>query len=110
MSWSVPQLQMLEAMGLQVMVRAPSGAPVHERTPLPVAPALAAASTPASPAPATVIGGRDAGEHAGLAHALWRAAGGGDLAGLVDDLARLRREPALKRALWPRLRTLRRSH
>lgn len=88
MSWSVPQLQMLEAMGLQVLVRAAS----------------------AAPAPATVIDGRDTGDHAGLARALSRAAGGGDLAGLVDDLARLRREPALKRALWPRLRTLRRSH
>ena len=29
---------------------------------------------------------------------------------LIEDLERLRREPALKRALWPRLRALRRSH
>jgi len=29
---------------------------------------------------------------------------------LVLDLDKLRREPALKRALWPRLRALRKGH
>jgi hypothetical protein len=45
-----------------------------------------------------------------LHSALRRAAGGADLASLSVDLARLRREPALKRALWPRLRALRRAN
>jgi len=44
-----------------------------------------------------------------LAAAIARAAGGRDLAGLALDFERLRREPALKRALWPRLRALRRA-
>jgi uncharacterized membrane protein YccC len=43
-----------------------------------------------------------------LLEALRRAAGGRDIGELVADLERLRREPALKRALWPRLRALRR--
>lgn len=43
-----------------------------------------------------------------LLEALRHAAGGRDVADLVADLERLRREPALKRALWPRLRALRR--
>ena len=43
-----------------------------------------------------------------LLEALRRAAGGRDVADLVADIERLRREPALKRALWPRLRALRR--
>jgi hypothetical protein len=45
-----------------------------------------------------------------LAAALARAAGGRDLSALALDLERLRLEPALKRALWPRLRALRREH
>ena len=45
-----------------------------------------------------------------LQQALCRAAGEQDVSGLIDDLERLRRDPALKRALWPTLRTLRRSH
>jgi hypothetical protein len=42
--------------------------------------------------------------------ALRRAAGGADVAALAGDLEKLRQQPALKRALWPRLRALRRSH
>ena len=45
-----------------------------------------------------------------LAAAIVRAAGGRDLAALALDFERLRREPSLKRALWPRLRALRRQH
>lgn len=109
MNWSIGQQAMLEAMGLQVMVRAPVGAPVAPVTALPDRPAPAAPSAMATLSPAAPAGGRDPGDHAALARALLRAAGGHDLAGLADDLARLSREPALKRALWPRLRTLRRS-
>jgi hypothetical protein len=45
-----------------------------------------------------------------LAAALARAAGGRDLAALALDLDGLRRDPALKRALWPTLRAMRRGH
>ena len=114
MSWTAQQHAMLAAMGLSPMhrraageslrvpdavaaveagVRAPArGAPT-------AAPASRAASTPAAP-PAARPGA--------LLEALRRAAGGRDIADLVADLERLRREPALKRALWPRLRALRR--
>jgi len=47
-----------------------------------------------------------------LMQALLRAAGGADeavVAGLVGDITALRGNPAAKRALWPRLRTLRRD-
>jgi hypothetical protein len=44
-----------------------------------------------------------------LAAAIVRAAGGRDLSALALDFERLRREPSLKRALWPRLRALRRA-
>lgn len=110
MIWSIGQQAMLEAMGLQVMVRAPAGVPVAPVTALPDRLGPAAPSAMAAPFPEAPAGGHVTGDHAALARALLRAAGGGDLAGLADDLARLSREPALKRALWPRLRTLRRSH
>jgi hypothetical protein len=42
--------------------------------------------------------------------AIARAAGGRDTAALALDLERLRREPALKRALWPQLRRMRKEH
>jgi hypothetical protein len=45
-----------------------------------------------------------------LLAAIARAAGGRDLAALALDLEGLRRQPALKRALWPQLRRLRRGH
>ena len=48
--------------------------------------------------------------HHKLMDAISRAAGGSDVSALIGDIGRLRREPALKRALWPRLRALRRSH
>jgi hypothetical protein len=45
-----------------------------------------------------------------LAAAIARAANGRDQSALALDLDKLRREPALKRALWPRLRALRKQH
>lgn len=45
-----------------------------------------------------------------LAAAIARAADGRDLSALALDLDKLRCEPALKRALWPRLRALRKQH
>ncbi len=44
-----------------------------------------------------------------LGTALKRAAGGSDISPLQLDLAQLRQQPQLKRALWPRLRELRRG-
>lgn len=97
MNWSGEQQRMLGAMGFQLLVRVPAGAAMfasHPPASLPVE----------APLPAVLTA-----EFPGLRRALQRAAGEHDIARLVDDLARLRREPALKRALWPRLRALRRS-
>jgi hypothetical protein len=82
----------------------PSAAPARSVPSTRVAPAspLAPERVPAAAAP------RANAEPAAFAAALRRAAGGGDVSALVDDLERLRRDPAAKRALWPRLRALRR--
>lgn len=94
MSWSSAQLRILRELGHEPMVLAPEkGVRPLIQVELPVA--LGKEPSAFSPA---------------LAAALSRAAGGRDYAALAIDLERLRREPALKRALWPRLRALRREH
>lgn len=114
MSWSAQQHAMLAAMGLSPMHRRAAGDSLRVfeaaavldagvRAPARGVPTAAvpsrAAPTPAAPPPA---------RPGALLEALRRAAGGRDIADLVADIERLRREPALKRALWPRLRALRR--
>lgn len=87
MSWNPAQQAMLEAMGYTVYRHA--GAEVK---------ASAATTAP--------VGG----DEDRLLQALRRAAGGRDLASLaLPSLARLRGDAGAKRALWPRLRALRRS-
>jgi len=85
MIWSAEQQRLLGAMGFQLMTRVTS-----------------AVARP-------VATGSNAADFPELRQALRRAAGDRDIEGLVEDLERLRREPALKRALWSRLRILRRS-
>ncbi|CAN5180594.1 hypothetical protein BH11PSE14_BH11PSE14_04760 [soil metagenome] len=87
MSWSAEQHRLLAGMGLQ---------PMRERGTEPEPARRAQETRPPVVKPAALL------------DALHRAAGGGDISGLVADLERLRGEPALKRALWPRLRALRR--
>lgn len=89
--WSAEQERMLRAMGYTPYARA--GA-------LP-----AALVEPALP-PASVTASGDG--FKSLRAALRRAAGGRDTDALIGDLARLRKDPAGKRALWPILRALRR--
>ena len=109
MSWSAEQLRLLRALGHE---------PMRLATPADFAPA---ASSPVGAAfgPDPSVQGEagpsrqnaaptNQGER--LLAEIARAAGGRDLAALALDLERLRREPALKRALWPRLRALRREH
>lgn len=91
MSWSAEQERMLRAMGYTPYALA--GAPPPPAS-LPVD----------APMTAAVVGGGF--EH--LKAALRRAAGGRDIDAVVGDLARLRKDPAGKRALWPKLRALRR--
>lgn len=100
MNWSAEQQRLLGAMGYQLLVRVAPG----ETT---VARDGAVAAELALP---TAADPHSAGENfPALRQALRRAAGNRDIEGLVEDLGRLRREPALKRALWARLRVLRRS-
>jgi hypothetical protein len=87
---------------------APRSAPsVDARTAPRAAPAPRTAPAMPTPAPASPPRA-SAASAAAFAAALRRAAGGTDISTLVDDLDRLRRDPAAKRALWPRLRALRR--
>ena len=93
MSWNLQQQTFLAAMGYSVYHRA--GAP---------AAAAAVRVDEATPAP------REPGAADRLHQALVRAAGGRDLSGLaLPPLDRLRGDAAAKRALWPRLRALRRG-
>ena len=101
MSWNASQRSMLEAMGY-VLDRFAIGAPAAPTTSAP-----ARASTAGSSSAGADAG---AGDHARLLLALKRAAGGRDLAGVpLPPLALLRGDATAKRALWPRLRALRRS-
>jgi hypothetical protein len=99
-SWGAEQLRILRELGHE---------PMRLASRVPEAPDAGAASgrdshvvrdEPSRPAAASTEQ---------LAAAIVRAAGGRDLAALALDMERLRREPALKRALWPRLRALRRG-
>lgn len=81
MNWSPEQHRLLGAMGFQLLVRVEPAACMHGSQA--VFPALRAALT--------------------------RAAGGADIVALIADLDGLRRQPSAKRALWPRLRALRRT-
>lgn len=90
MSWTVQQQAMLEAMGYTLW--RPAGAPPDVPAPRDVAPAPRAAARDDDP----------------LLRALHRAAGGRDPSAVLPPLDRLRGDAAAKRALWPRLRALRR--
>jgi hypothetical protein len=130
-SWSAHQVALLQGMGFDTLrlrgagdfARAPAGAAVG-------AASAATASSSHTPARAVSQGsGRiatgsrqtDVWEVAATAAptaaptgkllaALRLAAGGRDPLALAGDLDALRRDPARKRELWPRLRALRRPH
>lgn len=94
--WSAEQERMLRAMGFMPYARAGAemaGAGIEQSR----ADIAIPASTPAGNA-------FDA-----LRVALRRAAGNRDVDALIGDLARLRKDPTGKRALWPKLRALRRA-
>ena len=93
MSWNPQQQAMLSAMGYTLYRQAGAAPPVHD----------GGAVEPARAAPLA------AGSPDRLLQALVRAAGGRDLAALpLPPLDQLRASAAAKRALWPRLRALRR--
>ena len=98
MSWGAEQLRILRELGHEPM-RLASRAPE-----LAVAEAAAGRETAVVRDTAIAYARTEI-----LAAAIARAAAGRDLAALALDFERLRREPSLKRALWPRLRALRRG-
>lgn len=135
--WTAEQREWLEAMGHTVWSIAPAEALAAERQPespdergpdergreapagssgagaamREAAALLAREERPARPAPARPAPARAAGGDR-LMQALMRASGGADEARvreLAGDLAALRGNAAAKRALWPRLRALRRT-
>jgi hypothetical protein len=101
-NWSAEQLRMLRAMGHEPMRLAPAGSPVGA--------AVSRDSTPRAEEQSRLTAAPTVSAAGALAAAIARAAGGRDVSALALDLDQLRREPALKRALWPRLRALRREH
>ena len=90
MPWSEEQQRLLRAMGYVLYERAPMSAAV-----------------PAS-APGAMAAEADA-PLARLLRALQAAASGQDVS-WIGDLAMLRGDARAKRALWPKLRALRRTH
>ena len=99
MNWDPFQREALAELGHRLYfmrgVEAPSGFDPVE----PAVPPVRAARPAAPPLPKTVVDP--------LLRALMRAAGTDGLPRM--DLDALRRDPAAKRALWPRLRALRRA-
>lgn len=101
MNWSAEQQRLLSAMGYVLFAR-PGTMAVRKSTVHAVAPMLTENGV-LSPVTGSAGPGHDQ-----LLGALRRAAGGRDVAGLIPDIVALRRDPMLKRALWPALRALRR--
>ena len=104
MNWSARQQAMLETMGYTLWRPAgavrPSSAGTASRV------EEAGAAVPRDPSTVRRAATRDGDDP--LLRALRRAAGGHDPSALLPPLDRLRGDAAAKRALWPRLRALRR--
>ena len=116
MNWSVEQQRLLGAMGYQLLVRVDPSMARGRLTAATLVTSATPRSTTASAAPpasATVASAASMqGSQAvfpALRAALTRAAAGADIAALLPDLDVLRRQASAKRALWPRLRSLRRT-
>jgi hypothetical protein len=103
MPWSEEQREWLRALGHDVLMPAPADGQAF--APEPIAPHASAVESRGRAAPA-------AGAPTPLLRALARAAGRGpddaEFLQVLPDLATLRGNPAARRALWPRLRSLRR--
>lgn len=111
--WTAQQREWLQAMGHQVFAfAATQDAPVVENeAPVPVRPA-SPTDRDRAPARASHMPGTPPGSDR-LMQALLRAAGthvdAAAVIALVPDTTQLRGDAAAKRALWPRLRALRRG-
>jgi hypothetical protein len=92
MPWSGEQQRLLRAMGYELFVQATATTPMSTALPMAKAAEL----------PATDLGR--------LLRSLQLAAMGQDVSALIADVAELRCDARAKRALWPKLRALRRPH
>ncbi|MDI9238759.1 alanine acetyltransferase [Lysobacter sp. LF1] len=113
-TWSAQQREWLQAMGHSVFQLAGVDAPDEAPARTPDALREAAGLVPESARPVRrAEAARPAGNGDRLIQAVLRAAGAGAdsaaVLALVPDAAALRGNAAAKRALWPRLRGLRRS-
>lgn len=104
-AWTSEQREWLQALGHDVLTLVQAGAPQQ---------AAAGAVAPAMPASPPVSAPARAGTDVppllrALARAARREADDPELLHTVPDLATLRGNPAARRALWPRLRGLRRT-
>lgn len=94
MPWSDGQQRLLRAMGYVLYAQAPASAPV---------PPAMTGSAPMNAAGSAADFGR-------LQRSLQDAAMGHDISTVIADIAALRGNAGAKRALWPKLRALRRPH
>ena len=108
--WSAQQREWLQALGHEVLMPVPAGAVAAE--PGPGEGAADVAEPPSAPrALGTNAPTRPGRAASPLLRALARAAGrsehDAEFLGALPDVATLRDDPAARRALWPRLRALR---
>lgn len=105
--WSREQLEWLQALGHDVLMLAPVGSDVRAHPDRP-----SRAEMPSKSRPAPGAAERPASSAPPLLRALARAAGrsedDAEFLRTVPDISVLRGNPAARRALWPRLRALRR--
>jgi hypothetical protein len=101
MPWSDEQREWLRALGHDVLMPASAEGLAEPERPAPRAPAAESAgrAVPMAGAPASLL--------RALARAAGRGEGDAEFLQALPDLATLRGNPAARRALWPRLRGLR---
>jgi hypothetical protein len=104
--WSREQLEWLEALGHDVLMLAPVGSDVRAERDRP-----SSAEMPANSRAGAGAAAKPASSASPLMRALARAAGrsedDAEFLKTVPDISVLRGNPAARRALWPRLRALR---
>ncbi len=104
--WNGEQREWLQALGHDVLMLVPAGSDVRAE-----AERSSGKDTPVKPRPATSPAAKPSSSASPLLRALARAAGrsedDAEFLKTVPDVSVLRGNPAARRALWPRLRALR---
>ena len=104
--WTSEQREWLQALGHDVLMLVPAGSDVRAEAERP-----SGSGAPAKARPAASLAAKPASSASPLLRALARAAGrsedDSEFLKIVPDVSALRGNPAARRALWPRLRALR---